>query len=798
MLPLNSPIASLAPAAPMPGPATVQTFGPPPTATPPPLLIQANPAGPVAGPLPPGGAEDAMGTPEGAVVGTTLLAPANALATLVQAHFNTAKMARTDQDLIMVKCHQNYRGNADRPKNEKAMGIRSKVTMKITRTKVAAAVARFKEIGFKWGIKPTPQPSLIDFSEAQLKTLLQDTLASMQNKDLAAEIQQEMKVDELMQQVLELAKARADGMQTRISDDLVEMRWDTSYDHGLLDWTIYGTMIFKGPLTKERRPGRWIRKAGAWGFMDVNPDLKLYRPEADNISPFDFYPSPGAWMVEKLDYAIIRNVMGHREVLDLADNPGFNVEEIRAALKDGTGRWVAEPWELQMFAANDQSNAASMGMPDKHVVLDWWGYIKVEDLKRWGGTTEKVKYFDVPTLSWREKEPDEQDVVIANIWVCGNHVLRAWQTNLKPRRLPFYVVPYERIPKSIWGQGVAWMMEDWQAVMNTVYRAMMDNMAASALPFGWFDRTRLRADDNGQFFPGKMYEMKDTERLTIAPVQFSFTPNNVAHMRMIAEIARANIQESTSLPDLIQGFQNGTTHNRTAAGMSMLGGWADTSTRSTQKNADTELTKPFIRSLYFWEMQFSSDDSIKGDFDVEALGVDSVMADEILTQRLVQFGQMAQQNAEAAKRMDWGKFFNALLKKMGLKEEGIGLSETEVQKREQQTMQNAAKAEAIKNQPQYQPQMTEADRALKILEQVPEGSVMLPPLLRMALEKSQMMTSEINAAINVAIHANARAAGGQLTETDQALMEAANAPKNQPGAPTDAGVGGGPGLPAAG
>ena len=797
MLPINSPIAAAAPQPLTPyDPSMATQAGPPPGAIP--SMPLASPMGGDPSVQPPGGAEDAMGTPEGAIVGTPMNVQTNYLATMVQANFSTAKMSKLEQEGIWTKCHTNYRGNATPAKAEAAMGLRSKVTMKITRTKVAAAVARHKDIGFKYDIKPTPEPNVIDFSPSQLRSALQDILASMQNKDLASEIQAEMNVDQLMQQVKDLAKARSEAMKIRIADDLVEMRWDASYDHGLLDWAIYGTMIYRGPLTKERRPGRWIRKGGAWGFMDVNPDVKLYRPEAENISPWDFYPSPGGWTVEKLDYAIVRNVMGHREVTDLVDNPGFDQKEIFAALADKTGAWVAEPWELQMYASNNQANAVGMGMPDKYVVLEWWGYIKVEDLKRWGGTVEKVPYFDVRTLSWQKRAPDDKEVVIANVWVCGNHVLRAWHTPLKPRRLPFYVVPYERIPKNLWGQGVAWMMEDWQAVINTVYRAMMDNMAASALPFGWFDRERLRKDDKGDFFPGKMYEMKDTERLTIPPVQFSFTPNNVAHMRMIAEIARANIQESTSLPDIIQG-QMGPGGHRTAEGLSMLGGWADTSTRSVQKNADQELTKPFIRSLYFWEMQFSNDDSIKGDFDVEALGVESVMADEILTQRMNQWAQVMQQNPDTAKRVNWERFGKASARVMGLKDEALMYSDAEVEKRDQAAMQAQAQMDAAK-QNATQPEMSAKDQALKVLERVPEGSPIQGPVLRMVLQKLGMLTEEINTAINISNQTNVNAAAGQMTPADQALLERANASQDAggPATPGDGGTGGTSGLPTPG
>lgn len=789
------------PAAPMGGSSIPP--GPPMGYMPPQQMAVAPPIQ-ASGPTPPGGAEDAMGGPEGAIVGTNITgATPNFLAQMVRSNFDTARLARMEQETVWEKCHDNYRGTAPRPVGEQAMKLRSKVTMKITRTKVAAAVARLKEIGFKWDVKPTPEPNLIDYTPAQMKAQLTEILGSMQNQELAAQIEAEMNVDQMMQQVKDLAVSRADRMKLRIEDDLVEMRHETMYDQGLLDDALYGTMIFKGPLTKERRPGRWIRKNGVWGFLDIDPEVKLYRPEVENVSPWDFYPSPGAWMVEKLDWAIVRNVMGHQEVAELADRPGFDEVEVFAALADKTGAWSAEPWEAKLFAANKQSTSIGVGLPDKFVVLDWWGFIKVSELKRWGGKVAKVPVWSNKDLAWKEGEPNDNDVVIANIWVCGNHVLRAWSTPLKPRRLPFYVVPYERIPKSLWGQGPAWMMEDWQAVMNTVYRAMMDNMAISSMPIGWFDRSRLRADDKGDLTPGKMYEVTDSERLTIPPVQFHFPPNNVAQMRMIAEIARANIQESTSLPDLVQGMTQGASGGlRTASGMSMLGGWADTSTRSVQKNIDQEYTRQVIRALYFWEMQFSNDDSIKGDFDVQALGVDSVMADEVLTQRTIQWGAMMQQNPQAAKAVNWTKYGRLTGKGMGLKDEGLMYSEAEIKQHDDDAAKAQMAMEQAKNN-QTQPAMAEKDWLLKAMDRIPENSIALGPMLRKVLTAGGALTSEINAAINAMNHTNADLYAGQLSETDKALLETAQnaAASTNPGGPdpsANPGTGIPSGLPAPG
>jgi hypothetical protein len=52
------------------------------------------------------------------------------------------------------------------------------------------------------------------------------------------------------------------------------------------------------------------------------------------------------------------------------------------------------------------------------------------------------------------------------------------------------------------------------------------------------------------------------------------------------------------------------------------------------------VTRPFLQSLYAWNMQFNDDDSIKGDFDVKARGTASLVAKEVRAQQLNNFAQM--------------------------------------------------------------------------------------------------------------------------------------------------------------
>ena len=675
------------------------------------------------GGTPSGQVMNAVGTPGGTTLGVSFRAPADILASKVFNDWQRASDYRQDDEIQWLTVHENYRGTQDRSAQEKAMGLRSKITMKVTRVKVAAALARLREIGLRWDVKPTAIPTLLDMSEEDLKRRLQQDLSAMQDQELAAIIEQELNIESMMEDMRLLALDRARRMKARIKDDLQQDRFDAAHDQGLLEYCLYGTMAFKGPLTKKSTPGRWVRNKGVWAFID-HDGVTSYSPTTAQISIWDFYPSPGAWCVEKADYFVVRHVCNRAEVMELTEiqEGYFRKDKVMAGLADGTGKWSPLSWEQGVMTANKQMDPT--GLVDRHVLLEWWGWMTVDELRGFGADVPKVKRFNVKTLEMEDKDPDGGDVMAANIWVLGNHVVKAMSVDLKPKRLPFYVVPYEKVPKRLFGQGPAWMMSDWQRVLDTTYRAMLDNMAVSALPMGWYDKSRVKGQDM-TLYCGKMFAVENVEDITQPPVLFFNVPNNTPQMKQIADIANKNIQESTSLPDMVQAMTGLGGHNRTSSGLSMLGSWADASTRSVARNQDQELIVPLITAYYFWEMQLSRDDSIKGDFDVVALGVESVVQDEVLIQRGNEALAAINQDPDARFVVDKGRLYNFLFDKMGLKDEGLVYSQAMQKKLREEAQQQAMAMEEKRAEvaAKYQPEMTEKDAALKYFSEIPDQAL---------------------------------------------------------------------------
>jgi hypothetical protein len=72
----------------------------------------------------------------------------------------------------------------------------------------------------------------------------------------------------------------------------------------------------------------------------------------------------------------------------------------------------------------------------------------------------------------------------------------------------------------------------------------------------------------------------------------------------------------------------------------MLMGAAAGSIKTVVKNFDDYLLRPLGESFFGFNMQFDFDPTIKGDLEIKARGVESLMANEVRSQRLLQFLQV--------------------------------------------------------------------------------------------------------------------------------------------------------------
>jgi hypothetical protein len=116
---------------------------------------------------------------------------------------------------------------------------------------------------------------------------------------------------------------------------------------------------------------------------------------------------------------------------------------------------------------------------------------------------------------------------------------------------------------------------------------------------------------------------------------------------MLFDKARQLSDESTGMPSFAHGQTGVSGVGRTASGISMLMGAASGGIKTVVKNVDDYLLRPLGEGFFRFNMQFDFDPEIKGDLEVKARGTESLMANEVRSQRLMQFLQVASSPALA-------------------------------------------------------------------------------------------------------------------------------------------------------
>tara|TARA_R110002072_G_scaffold248558_2_gene407536 strand:- start:326 stop:994 length:669 start_codon:yes stop_codon:yes gene_type:complete len=117
---------------------------------------------------------------------------------------------------------------------------------------------------------------------------------------------------------------------------------------------------------------------------------------------------------------------------------------------------------------------------------------------------------------------------------------------------------------------------------------------------------------------------------------------------MMFDKARQLSDEATGMPSYSHGMSGVMSVGRTASGMSMLMGAAAQNIKAIVRNMDDYMLAPLGRALFAFNMQFSFDkDVAQGNLEVTARGTESLMRNEVRSQRLLQFMQMTANPAMA-------------------------------------------------------------------------------------------------------------------------------------------------------
>lgn len=560
------------------------------------------------------------------------------LVNFVKERFSRSKQARRYDEERWLRAYRNYRGIYG-PDMKFTETEKSRVFIKVTKTKVLAAYGQLIDVLFSGSkfpisVDPTPQPIgiaenvHIDVAEEQKKaagqptpestfdkklapgTRVTDLLGSMRNAFKGLNVKEG--AGKLPTQItFSPAQIAARKMDKKIRDQLDESKAATHLRSTAFECALFGTGIMKGPFAVDKEYARW--ENGKY-----KPIMKVM-PKAQHVSVWNSYVDPDANNVEESSYFIERHKLSKTQMLELKRRPMFRKSVIDALIQDGPN-YNKEYWE------DDLSDyEPNMGV-ERWEVLEYWGAVDVELLKD--------NEIDIP------EEFEDSVELQANIWFSGGKIIRLVLNPFKPARIPYYVVPYELNPYSMFGVGVAENMDDTQTLMNGFMRLAVDNAVLSGNLVFEIDETNLVPGQDMNVYPGKVFRRQGG-----APGQALFGTSfpNVAQTNLqLFDKARVLADESTGMPSFAHGQTGVSGVGRTSSGISMLMNAASVNIKTVIKNMDDYLLRPLGEAFFSFNMQFDPDPEIVGDLEVNARGTESLMANEVRSQRLLQFLQVVQ------------------------------------------------------------------------------------------------------------------------------------------------------------
>jgi hypothetical protein len=598
------------------------------------------------------------------------------LGAVIESRLKESEQARLYDEKRWLRSYRNYRGiyGADMAFRDSE---KSRVFVKVTKTKVLAAYGQLIEVLFSQGkfpigIFPTKVPSGVseyahikpdnmknprmediygfegDGREMSPGATADSILNGLAEKYAEAGFEKGPAPDLKTMPQIEPAEEAARNMEKLIHDQLEESHAISVMRHVLFEMCLLGTGILKGPFNYEQAEHKW--SLNDKGEREYSPQKKLV-PRIEAVSCWDLYPDPDAVNIQDSDYVIQRHVYTRSQVRDLMNRPFFRKSAIEDLLSYGSN-YETRSYETALY---DRENQEEFNK-NRYEILEYWGVMDKQFVEEAG--------IEIP-----DDIDDDLDEVQINAWVSNGHILRLVLNPFTPARNPFMVCPYEINPYQFFGVGIPENMDDAQTIMNGHARMAIDNLALAGNLVFDIDETMLVPGQDMTVYPGKIFRRQSGQTgQALHGLKF---PNTAPENMQIFDRFRQLADESTGIPSYSHGQTGIQSTTRTASGMSMLMGAAALNIKTVIKNVDDYLLKPLGETLFHWNMQFNKDvPEIQGDLNIKAQGTSSLMTKEVRSQRLMTFMQVAS-NQFLAPFVKWHSIIKEIAKSMDVDPEQV-------------------------------------------------------------------------------------------------------------------------------
>lgn len=574
---------------------------------------------------------------------------------------------------------------------------RSKVFVGYTRSKTDSWVAQMTDMLFpsddkNYGISPTPVPQIANLAKQP------DSQDPMQMEQINT-----------ARQIMQAAKERAEAMEQLIDDQLAECDYSAIARLCLHYAAVLGTGIIRAPVAELANSRKWVEsETGEWSSNQKS----VLIPTARLVLPWDFVPDMTASTLKDCQFVFERSFLTKKQLKGLTNNPHYLKNEVEKLLEVESQETHTTSNDLDGYVdtLRSLSGLEKITNDKRYEVWTYHGEIPInvfDAVNQQIDDEYKVEISD----ELREKGGEISGVIV----MAGNGTILS--ANLNPFEtddFPYSVYVCEPDVACLFGFGIPYLCRDSQEILNTGWRAMIDNGVTTIGSQIVVNNSVLSpVDGNWDITPNKVWRTNDR-----ATASAQFEANRafgVFHFESrqqefanIIQLAKSFMDEESGLPMIAQGEQGQVTP--TLGGMSMLMNAANAVRRRQVKEWDDQVTKPLIRKFYEYNMLMSEDPNIKGDMQIVARGTSALLVKETQTAQIIDIFQKFGQHPQLMHAFDWYDGAKTLMQSMSMGARTMLIPREEYEQKLQEMQQAAAE------QPQ-DPELMKAQMQMELAKQ---------------------------------------------------------------------------------
>lgn len=470
-----------------------------------------------------------------------------------------------------------------------------------------------------WSLEPTADPVVPDEIDQHVATLVhQEVLSANQQGQTVPQEQIHERLHNLYEAV-KLAERRraiddAKDAEKKIDEILEEGEFYPALSEFLSDLPVYKFAVLKGPITRRTTKLKWDKKKK----MEAHESAKFFW---QRVSPWDIWFSPGATQIESSE-VFERQRLSVMDLYNLIGLPGYREEDIRAIIQAYEGRGFKE-W-IQIFdTERAQLEGRNNVLDDTFInAIEFHGFI----LGRY------LLEYKVPGVS------DPMKPYFITAWMVDKRIFKV-MLNPSPRmRVPYYITSFDKLPGTLYGNGIPALANDLTDVINATLRALVNNVAMSSGPQVVFDDELISPNQDRDLRPWKAWSYTgDPSNPNRVPVTFFQPQSNAQELMAIIDRFSTMLDDVSTIPRYLTGGGASGGAGRTASGLSMLINNANKTLMNVADNIDNDIFMPMLQMLYDFIMLTDSTGMLRGDENIIVDGVRQASKQEQDSARQLEF-----------------------------------------------------------------------------------------------------------------------------------------------------------------